>query len=231
MLIPNAAAQQGPSVRLRSVALATAILSMAVVASAAIATFGKVVQFSTAAPAGLPACRVADKPARADRYDQWAATLLDPAHTLGPSYVPPDLRLEVAHGQEVVIREFVVQPLEQLLDAAAADGVTLRVTSSYRSYADQLELLASNPDEDDLIALPGHSEHQLGTTVDLANGDDWLAANAARFGFVMSFPAARSPMWTCYRSEPWHFRYVGPDLAAKITASGLSPREYLWLNQ
>ncbi len=67
------------------------------------------------------------------------------------------------------------------------------MTSSYRSYAEQLELLASNPDEDDLIALPGHSEHQLGTTVDLADGDEWLARNASRFGFVMSFPPARSP--------------------------------------
>ena len=204
---------------------------MAVVASAAIATLGKVVQFDTAAPAGLPACRVADKPARADRYDQWAATLLDPAHTLGPSYVPPDLRRGTIHGREVTVREFVVQPLTEMLDAAAAAGVNLRVTSSYRSYTDQLELLASNPDEDDLIALPGHSEHQLGTTVDLADGDEWLASNAARFGFVMSFPAARSPIWTCYRSEPWHYRYFGPDLAARITASGLSPREYLWLHQ
>ena len=231
MLIRNTAAHQVPTVRLRSVAIATAILSIAVVASAAIATLGKVVQLGTAAPAGLPACRVADKPARADRYDQWAVTLLDPAHTLKPSYVPPDLRNGMVLGREVTVREFVVEPLTEMLDAAVADGVTIRVTSSYRSYADQLALLASNPDEDDLIALPGHSEHQLGTTVDLADGDEWLAANAARFGFVMSFPAARSPMWTCYRSEPWHFRYVGPDLAAKITASGLSPREYLWLNQ
>ncbi len=86
------------------------------------------------------------------------------------------------------MREFVVQPLVEMLDAAARDGVALRVTSSYRSYADQLALLASNPDEDDLIALPGHSEHQLGTTVDLADGDEWLAHNATRFGFVMSFP-------------------------------------------
>jgi LAS superfamily LD-carboxypeptidase LdcB len=203
----------------------------ALVVSAAIVVPAASITVGTEAPDGLPACKVADRPARADRYDQWSSTLLDPAHTLGPSYMPPDLRHGIIQGQDVTVREFVVQPLAEMLDAAAKDGIRLRVTSSFRSYADQLALLASNPDEDDLIALPGHSEHQLGTTVDLADGDEWLADNAPRFGFIMSFPAARSPAMTCYRPEPWHYRYFGPDLAAKITASGLSPREYLWQNQ
>lgn len=203
----------------------------ALVVSAAVvvpATFGTV---GTAAPEGLPACNIAERPARADGYDQWSATLLDPAHTLGMSYIPPDLRHGAIRGQEVTVREFVVEPLTEMLDAAARDGVTIRITSSYRSYADQRALLASNPDEDDLIALPGHSEHQLGTTVDLAGGDEWLTHNAPRFGFVMSFPEARSPAFTCYRPEPWHYRYFGPDLATAIAVSGLSPREYLWQSQ
>jgi D-alanyl-D-alanine carboxypeptidase len=203
----------------------------ALVVSAAVVVPAAFINVGTAAPEGLPACTVAQRPARADRYDQWSVTLLDPAHTLGPSYMPPDLRHGVVHGQDVTVREFVVEPLAEMLDAAARDGVMLRVTSSYRSYADQLALLASNPDEDDLIALPGHSEHQLGTTVDLADGDDWLAHNAYRFGFVMSFPPTRSPTFTCYRPEPWHYRYFGRDLATAIAASGLSPREYLWHNQ
>jgi D-alanyl-D-alanine carboxypeptidase len=215
----------------RSLIVAALAVAAAVAIPLTIAAVGMAVRIGPPAPAGLPTCRVADRPVRADGYDQWASTLLDPAHTLGPTYAPPDLRRVLIHGQEVTVREFVIQPLSELLDAAAADGVNIRVTSSYRSYADQLALIASNPEEDDLIAQPGHSEHQLGTTVDLADADDWLAGNAARFGFVMSFPADRSPAWTCYRSEPWHYRYFGPNLAAEITTSGLSPREWLWLHQ
>ena len=118
-----------------------------------------------------------------------------------------------------------------LVAAAASEGVTLHVTSSYRSFAAQQRLFEDNPGQEDLIALPGHSEHQLGTTVDLSGGDEWLAANAARFGFVMSFPADRSPRFTCYSSEPWHYRYFGPERAQEIAASGLSPREWLWARE
>jgi len=212
----------------RSLIVVVLALAAVVAVPLTIAAMGVVVRVGPPAPAGLPACTVADRPAKADGYEQWSSTLLDPAHTLSPSYVPPDLRTGVIHGHQFTVREFVVQPLNDMLNAAAADGVILRITSSYRSYADQLALLDSNPNQDDTIALPGHSEHQLGTTVDLADGDDWLAHNAARFGFVMSFPADRSPAWTCYRSEPWHYRYFGLDRATEITASGLSPREWLW---
>jgi D-alanyl-D-alanine carboxypeptidase len=55
----------------------------------------------------------------------------------------------------------------------------------------------------------------------------WMADNAWRFGFVLSYPKGRSDQ-TCYAYEPWHYRYFGRDLAAKIHASGLTTREYLW---
>ena len=183
---------------------------------------------ATASPAGLPDCAVDELPAPRAGYDQWATTLLDPAHTLGRAYTPPDLRTILLRDDEVTLRSFVFEPLKAMLDAAAADGVTIRINSAYRSYADQLELVDANPGKDDLIARPGHSEHQLGTAVDLAGGTDWLAANAPRSGFVLSFPPSRSPEWTCYRAEPWHVRYVGTTEAQAIDQSGLSPREWLW---
>ena len=179
-------------------------------------------------PAGLPDCAVDNVPALHAGYDEWARTLLDPAHTLGSEYRPPDLRRVLIRGQPVTLRTFVFGPVEKMLDAAAADGVTIRITSAYRSYADQLELVDANPGKDDLIARPGHSEHQLGTAVDLSGGAEWLAANAPHFGFVLSFAPARSPEWTCYSPEPWHYRYVGQAEARAIEQSGLSPREWLW---
>jgi D-alanyl-D-alanine carboxypeptidase len=54
-----------------------------------------------------------------------------------------------------------------------------------------------------------------------------MAANAWRFGFVMSYPAGTFAL-TCYDYEPWHYRYVGRDLAAAIASSGRSPRQVLW---
>ena len=93
-------------------------------------------------------------------------------------------------------------------------------------------------------ARPGHSEHQLGTAVDLKTPGGaapwayadwgstrpgaWLARNSWRYGWVLSYPRGKSPGLTCYKYEPWHFRYVGRPLAARIHASGLTPREWLW---
>jgi D-alanyl-D-alanine carboxypeptidase len=54
-----------------------------------------------------------------------------------------------------------------------------------------------------------------------------MAENAWRYGFVTSYPRG-SFAQTCYDYEPWHYRYVGRDLAAAIRAGGLTPREYLW---
>ncbi len=51
--------------------------------------------------------------------------------------------------------------------------------------------------------------------------------HAWRFGFVLSYPQDLTDR-TCYAYEPWHYRYVGRDLAAAIHDSGLTPRRYLW---
>ena len=207
------------------------VVATAVVASVGLTTAFKVVQIGPGSPTGLPDCRIAERPARHDDYDDWAATLLDPAHALQPSYRPPDLRMAMVRGQVVELRPFVLGPLTEMLDAAARDGVTVRVTSSFRSYQEQQQLVLASPGQDDLVARPGHSEHQLGTTVDLGGGAEWLALHAPEFGFALSFPASRSPELTCYSPEPWHYRYFGRARAAAIADSGLSPREWLWAEQ
>jgi D-alanyl-D-alanine carboxypeptidase len=186
---------------------------------------------AAAPPQGLPSCEVAERPALNSGYDQWDETILDPALTLGRDYEPPDLRVARVNGQQVALRDFVIGSLKSLFAAAAGNGVKVRITSAYRSFADQERLLAINPDSEDEVARAGHSEHQLGTAVDLGGDMDWLRTNAGRFGFVSSYPAARSPQWTCYREEPWHFRYFGPERALAIEKSGLSPREWLWAEQ
>ena len=69
------------------------------------------------------------------------------------------------------------------------------------------------------------------TDVDASFGETdtgrWLAEHAWEHGFVVSYPADAEDV-TCYKYEPWHLRYLGPELAARVHASGLTLREYLW---
>ncbi len=93
---------------------------------------------------------------------------------------------------------------EQLLAAAAADGVTIGINDSYRTYERQVELvgeLGLYP-EGGLAAVPGTSRHGWGMAVDLRlDGEalQWMRANAERFGFVEDTPR-----------ETWHWAFY-PD--------------------
>jgi len=171
--------------------------------------------------------------------DDWARTILDTTLMLPENAEPPDLVrvTEAGIAGSGKVRGLVIGDLRALASSAAADGVRVSVDSAYRSYAQQVASFESYAkaygDDEALktVARPGHSEHQLGTTVDFAGDLPWLAANAPAFGFVMSYPADASPGRTCYRPEAWHFRYVGPRTALRVAASGLSLREWLWRNQ
>lgn len=184
----------------------------------------------------LPPCRIADEPAEHASLDDWDRTLLDPERTLGRSYVPDDLVPieEAGIAGDGSVRAFVILDLETLDRAAEDAGVELSVASAYRSYDDQVRTFTSleraygRAFALESAARPGHSEHQLGTALDVEGGGTWLVEHAPEHGFVVSYPAERSPAFTCYKPEPWHIRYVGRERAAAIRASGLSPREWLW---
>lgn len=135
--------------------------------------------------------------------------------------------------------------LEKLVAAARAAGVTLRVGSGYRSYATQASLFASYARRHGEAAAsrfssrPGHSEHQSGLAVDFAGADQtcwvdncfegtaagkWLAAHAHEYGFILRYPKGKESI-TGYQYEPWHFRYVGRELAGALHQSGLTMEE------
>ena len=202
----------------------------------------------TPAAPKLPSCGTADRLAPNAAYDQWRTTLLDTLHRLPPGYVPPDLvsTATVGFGSRFEIRKLAIGNLAALATAAEAAGHPLALVAGYRSFEQQRELLKLRekqlaPDAAKRVARPGHSEHQLGTAVDFTSkgmadvnqqwGSSatgrWVAQNAWRYGFVLSYPKGRIAV-TCYPYEPWHFRYVGPKLAARVHASGLTLREYLW---
>ncbi|NIT03674.1 D-alanyl-D-alanine carboxypeptidase family protein [Candidatus Saccharibacteria bacterium] len=166
---------------------------------------------------------------------------------LPSSYVPTNLTqiTSVPTFGTQRLRAGILPYLYQLFGAAQEAGYELAVASAYRSYAEQelvfLWWVEQVGWEAALrgSALPGHSEHQLGTTVDLALAENvnferfvsspaapWVAKNAHRFGFVVSYPPGKESI-TGYISEPWHVRWVGIDLATQLFNQGLTLEEYL----
>ncbi|MCK9351429.1 MAG: M15 family metallopeptidase [Candidatus Paceibacterota bacterium] len=124
--------------------------------------------------------------------------------------------------------------LVQMLEAATSTN-PIQIISAYRSFGDQTLLKANyvvtyGSGANKFSADQGYSEHQLGTTMDLTtptlglafikfDGSDaynWLTENAYRYGFILSYPKQN----TYFQYEPWHWRFVGVDLAAKLHNNG-----------
>ena len=227
--------------------LATAVLAAGALLSAGSAAGPLATEASTAP---LPACRTGDALSPWRRLAQFRVTILDRWYRLPSTYVPPLRSVSAAGfaaGQSV--RPELIADLAALRVAARRAGARLGVLSAYRSYLTQRWTYARwvrilGPTRAAISsARAGHSEHQLATAIDFSvpgapapwryadwartRAGAWLKANAWRYGFVMSYPAGRIAV-TCYGYEPWHYRWVGREIAARIHESGLAPRPWLW---
>jgi zinc D-Ala-D-Ala carboxypeptidase len=198
-----------------------------------------------------PACAEADVVVPDNPNTEWGTVLIDTARALPDWYVPGDLHNIADAGfpftDGLAVRELVLADLGALREAANANGTPMSIVAAYRSYAQQADLYERRVDElgdseaGSRVARPGHSEHQLGTTIDVTTEGDadvdqswgatptgqWVATHAHEFGFLISYPLDASDR-TCYDYEPWHLRYVGRELAAAVIDSGLTLREHLW---
>ncbi len=143
----------------------------------------------------------------------------------------------------------IMEPLSNMIRAARSDGVSLWISSGYRSnqlqhrlYEDETasyvekgyprdhaESMAANA-----VAVPGTSEHETGLSVDLNEVSDdfkyteayrWLSVNAADYGFVQRYPEDKQEI-TGIITEPWHYRYVGRAVAKDMNAKDLCLEEY-----
>lgn len=155
---------------------------------------------------------------------------------LNEHYVPDSLRdIPLTHlydeSRAQQIHTKVWPYLEDMILDAASDGVTLWIKSAYRSFGTQSELKSGytvvyGTGANVFSADQGYSEHQLGTTVDFTTRGvqgalegfentaayQWLAENAYKYGFTLSYPEGN----TYYVFEPWHWRFVGVELATKL---------------
>ena len=170
------------------------------------------------------------------------------ASPLPLDYAPPNL--ENVSGKlrtfgVVCLRADIVPHLEKMMYAAMLDGVEIMVTSGFRSpqiqqYIHDVWVKVDGNKAVHEVAMPGLSEHQLGTTVDLTDasidnalvddrfaeskGGVWLAANAYKYGFTMSFPKDKKDV-TGFTYEPWHWRYVGEDVALAMRRLSMTYNE------
>ncbi|MBM4422693.1 MAG: M15 family metallopeptidase [Chloroflexi bacterium] len=181
--------------------------------------------------------------------------IVDRDSALTADYEPLDLETpSLAYRNSYIvpirIRAEVIQPLKDMLGEANEFGLQIMAVSGYRSYEEQAVAYEKwkrlYPDRADTIsAAPGHSEHQLGAAIDFSapfmeeqygqlfhtdffkiDEGRWLYDNSPRFGFTLSYPAW-AEQTTGYQWEPWHFRYVGVELAQELVSRKITLAEYL----
>ena len=179
-----------------------------------------------------------------DPSSSWV--IVNKLRPLQPSdYVPADLvELSLIGGGE--LRAEAATQLEAMAaEYFARTGEELQSISGYRSYDLQVSVYDGwvsdlGQEAADLTsARPGHSEHQTGLAIDLGSVPSecdldqcfagtatgvWLAENAYQWGFILRYPDGYTHI-TGYEYEPWHFRYVGVELAAQIHSSGIATLE------
>lgn len=150
----------------------------------------------------------------------------------------------MASSGSVQLRRAAATALSVMVGAAEAEQLTLYVRAGYRSYEDQQKRYdrAVKQGKTDEVQPAGACDYQTGLAVTLVNHayrgktldaaygstaeGKWIAANAARFGFILRYPQGKESI-TGYDYEPWHLRYVGTGVAAYITQNNLTLEEFV----
>ena len=133
---------------------------------------------------------------------------------------------------------------QKLVDAGEKEGYHIRNNSAYRSYNTQRGLYNNYKNSNGLTwadkwsARPGHSEHQTGLALDVGVKNEyslgkfesspeftWMKNNAHLYGFILRYPKGKEYI-TGYGYEPWHYRYVGVDVATYIYENNITYEEY-----
>lgn len=208
-------------------------------------------QVKITAKAGRPAAPYWDKAKFTADGDSLFARV-NKKYRLPSTYAPTDLVNLSDYGVRVYnaarVRKAAAKELQKMAKAIAAARIDYKVTSGYRSYDSQvsvynywLGLTRGNVAYTDTFsARPGHSEHQLGTTVDFLTNESgdtfngfentklakWLATNAHKYGFVLSYPKGKTDI-TGYSFEPWHYRFLGVKSAAEYMKAKVTLTEWL----
>ena len=158
--------------------------------------------------------------------------------------IPDDYQMNLVKIGNFKLDASCYDAMLEMMDAAKADGITVKLNSTYRSKATQQSMWETRrkkymgqgmtlEEADEYIgrsvAVPGTSEHQTGLAADITGSQklyDWLAENSWKYGFILRYPDNKIDI-TGIIFEPWHFRYVGKAFAKEVFDSGLCLEEYL----
>ncbi len=171
--------------------------------------------------------------------------LVNKFNYLDEKYVPSDLvdvKNYYSYGENQIKKEVYENFLDMWNDAKSED-LSIIITSSYRDYNYQKQLWDSYSNQkgeswaDSVAARAGYSEHQTGlsidvftygSTMDSFEGTDefkWLQKNSYKYGFILRYPKGKENL-TGYDYEPWHYRYVGKEVAKQIYEEKITFDEY-----
>ncbi len=219
---------------------------------------------STSTPTPQPTSTPTPAPCAQRLPNNDLLAVITKTYGMSRNYTPDDLLSlndylpnEITLGYPIEIRAIMLDPLTQLISDMQMAELQPQTLSGYRSYSAQSiafdKWLQEFPERAAILsAPPGHSEHQLGTTIDFGSPnlsdyiDDpnlqfhtyfyktpegiWLAENAYKYGFTLSYPREAFEL-TGFYYEPWHYRYVGTEMATQLYDMGLSLAEFQFNNQ
>ncbi len=156
-------------------------------------------------------------------------------------------------GEDFLVEGITLEHFEALRTyLIETEGVQIELDSTYRSPEEQQEIWDEWLADPELgpeycekyLAKVGYSEHHTGLAIDIfimkdgqqiRDNDDMIAdvedfakihQHLAKFGFILRFPPGKETI-TGYNYEPWHFRFVGEDVAKYIFENSLTLEEFL----
>lgn len=159
-------------------------------------------------------------------------------HKLKDNYVPDLVSLSGYGGGQM--ERVAAKHFKEMVNDAKKEGISIYNVSGYRSYNTQKSLYNSyvNRDgkakADTYSARAGTSEHQTGLATDINSVSTsfentaafkWMQKNAYKYGFILRYPKGKEHI-TGYMYEPWHYRYVGSDVAKIIKEKNITYEEY-----
>lgn len=176
----------------------------------------------------------------------WNLILVNKSNAISKTFAPPVLK---AVQGSYMADSRIIGDYKKMKKAAEKDGVSIIITSAYRSYFKQQSLVNASVDRYiklgyskknalkktyEYIAKPGTSEHQTGLALDIitkgyyqldegyanTRASKWLAKNAYKYGFILRYPKDGKSK-TGIEFEPWHYRYIGVSKAKEFKKSGL----------
>lgn len=169
--------------------------------------------------------------------------LINKENPLDNNYIPSNLTpityvdYIVRENESMLLDQDVLRAYTLLYNDASKQGLSLTIFSGYRSFEKQQTLFEKSKNES-YVAKPGFSEHQSGLAIDISRRDiglttnfmytkeyKFLKDNAYKYGFINRYPKEKEKI-TGYPFEPWHYRYVGNEIAEYLYLNNLTLEEY-----